>query len=130
MKQLLLVSLFLSLAGCSRLSAPEKTAKALKSIQSWAATAQMVGESWQQGTIPDSYAQQTLAKSLEETAQEMQMLADPALRQQLQPLQQTLQQLTQETSQRHKVKIAPLLQTLQHEQQQLAGLVNATGSPQ
>ena len=130
MKQILLVTVFLTLAGCDRLSPSEKTAKALKSIQSWTATAQMVGEAWQQGNLPDPYARQTLAKSQKEIAQEIKAIPDSALRQKLQPLQQTLQQLTQETNQRHKPAIAPLLQILQHEQQQLAELVNATGVPQ
>ena len=127
MKQILLVSLLVLLAACGRSSPNEKLVKALKSIKSWTATAQMVGETWQQGSIPDIYAQQTLEKSQEEIAKETKGLTNPSLLQQLQPLQQTLQQMTEDVKQNHKIAIATSLQKLAGEQQQLDAFAASQG---
>jgi hypothetical protein len=87
----------------------------------------MVGETWQQGSIPDIYAQQTLEKSQEEISKETKGLTNPSLLQQLQALQQTLQQMTEDVKQNHKKAIATSLQKLAGEQQQLEAFAASQG---
>lgn len=128
MKNLLFVSLLLLLSACDRSSSREKQNKALQTIQSWTATAHMVGETWQQGTVPDVYAQQTLAKSQQEIAKETQGLTvSSELKQQLQQVQQTLQQMTIAVEQKNQAAIASSLQTLSKEQHQLSAFATAQG---
>ncbi|HEY9641790.1 MAG TPA: hypothetical protein V6C57_14980 [Coleofasciculaceae cyanobacterium] len=128
MKRVLLTGLLLMMAACNPSTAQAKLTKGLKTILSWTATAQMVGETWQQGAVPQQYAQQTLAKSQQEIEKEIQGLsAPPTLEQPLQQLQQTLQQLTVAVQQRNKAAIASSLQQLAIEQQQLDTFAKAQG---
>jgi hypothetical protein len=123
MKKILLISSLLMVAACSR--SPSTTSKqdlikTIKTTQSWAATAQMVGETWQHDNIPDIYAEQTLEKSQQEITKETKDLQDsPDLLQHLRQLQQTLQQMTTAVKQHRKDDIAPSLQQLSIQQQQL-----------
>lgn len=127
-KNLLLTSALLVCAACSQQTSSEKLVKPLKTVQSWTATARMVGETWQQGTIPDTYAQQTLEKSQQEIAHETKALTAPyALQQSLRQLQQTLQKMTVDVKQQHKAEIATSLQQLSKQQQQLDAFVRAQG---
>ncbi|WP_333257534.1 hypothetical protein [Microcoleus sp. S13_C5] len=88
----------------------------------------MVGETWQQGSIPDLYAQQTLEKSQQEIAKETKDLTDPpTLPRQIYQLQQTLQQMTTAVKQHRKAEIATPLVQLATEQQQLEALLKAQG---
>lgn len=126
MKNILLSSLLLVLAACSQSSPHERLIKTLKTTRSWTATARMVGENWQQGTIPDHYARQTLTKSQQEIGKEMEGLdAPPAI---LQQLQQTIQAMTTNVEQRNKAAIATSLQKISAEQQQLEALAQAEGA--
>ena len=128
MKKALIASLLLVLAGCSPSSSHDQLVKTLKTVQSWTATARMVGETWQQGSIPDLYAQQTLEKSQQEIAKETKDLTDsPALPRQIYQLQQTLQQMTTALKQHRKAEIATPLVQLATEQQQLETLLKAQG---
>ena len=79
MRKVLLIGLLFVLSACT--SSHAKQIKALRTIQSWAATAHMVGETWQQGTVPDVYTQQTLSKSQQEIRKEAEQLtAVPVLK--------------------------------------------------
>ncbi len=124
MKKILLLGSLLGLAACSRSSSHEKLVKSLQTIQSWTSTAQMVGETWQQGTIPDAYAEQTLKKSQEEIAGETKDLTE-SLQQQTQQIQQTLQQLTVAIERHQKDAIAAPLQQLSTQYQQLDATLKA-----
>jgi Tfp pilus assembly protein PilP len=81
MRKILLLGSLLGLAACSRSSSHEKLVKSLQSVQSWTATAQMVGETWQQGNVPEAYAEQTLKKSQEEIARETKDLTESSVQQ-------------------------------------------------
>lgn len=130
MKSSLFVGLLLGLAACGR-SASEAQVQALKTTQSWIATAQMVGEIWQQGFVPDHYAQQTLARSQAEIAKQTQDLTDPpALLQQVHQIQQTLQTMTEAVERHDRTTIAPILQQLLGEQQQLSAFGSQQEQPQ
>ena len=120
-KGILLLGALVGLTTCSP-SAHEKRVKSLQTIQSWTATAQRVGEAWQQSTVPDAYAEQTLAKSQAEIARETPNLSDPSARQ-VQQIQQTLQQLTAAVKQDQKAAIAAPLQQLLPQRQQLDTLL-------
>ncbi len=127
MRKVLLISLLFVLSACSS-SSHAKQIKTLQTIQSWTATARMVGETWQQGIVPDRYAEQTLSKSQEEISKEAEGLtAVPKLQQQLSQIHQTLQQMTTAIHQQNKATIAPLLQDLSNQQQQLAVFAKAQG---
>ncbi len=91
MKTLVSIGWLMMLVACSRSPSPEKSVKALKTIQSWTATAQMVGEAWQQGRVPQHYAQQTLEKTQAEIAKESQDLTAPS--EVVTQLQQTIAQM-------------------------------------
>ena len=119
MKKILLLGALLGLASCGHLSSQKKSIKSLKTIQSWTATAQMVGETWQQGAVPDAYAEQTLEKSQEEIAKETKAITGSSAQHQTQQIQQTLQQLTAAVNRHQKAAIAAPLQQLLTQHQQL-----------
>ena len=124
MKKILFLGFLLGLSACSRSSSHEKLVKSLQTIQSWTATAQMVGETWQQGKVPDAYAEQTLKKSQEEIDREANNLTDSSM-QQIQQIQQTLQQLIAAVKHRQKDAIAAPLNQLSTQHQQLDTLLKA-----
>ncbi len=124
MKKLLFLGLLLELAACSRSSSHEKLLKSLQTVQSWTATAQMVGETWQQGAVPDAYAEQTLKKSQEEIARETKDLTEPSA-QKTQQIQETIQKLIAAVKHRQKGTIAAPLQQLSTQHQQLNTLLKA-----
>lgn len=125
MKKILLLVSLLGLTACSRSSSHEKLVKNLQTIQSWTATAQMVGETWQQGAVPDVYAEQTLKKSQEEIAKETKDLTESSVRQQTEQIQQTLQQLTAVIQHHQKGASAAPLQQLSTQHQQLNTVLKA-----
>lgn len=127
MKPILLAALLFVLAACSRSSAAEST-KALKTIQSWIATAQMTGEAWQEGSVPDVYAKQTLEKSQQEISKEAQGLTiSSELSQQLQKTQQILEEITADIEHHNKTATVIALQKLSNEQKQLNTAAAAQG---
>jgi hypothetical protein len=128
MNKILFLSLFLGLAACSRSSLAEKTVKSLQPIQSWTATAQMVGEAWQQGTVPDAYAEQTLKRSQEEVTTETKNLTE-SLTQQPRQIQQTLRQLMAAIEHRQKEVIAAPLRQLSTQHRQLDAVLKIQEQP-
>lgn len=128
MKPLLVVCSLLALTGCARFSAHAKRVDALKTAQSWAATAVMVAEAWQHGEVPDAYAQQTLVKSQQAVATAAHdVTGAPAISQELQHVQQTLSQLAVVVQQSRTRDLAASLQALATDQQQLKALARAEG---
>lgn len=126
MRHILITSLLLALAACGRSTPHDQWVEALQVTRSWTATAQMVGEAWQQGSVPDHYAQQTLIKSQREINQEVKGLNTPPAV--FQELQQAIQEMTVEVEQHNKAAIAVSLQKISVEQQQLDALAQATGT--
>ncbi|OUC13954.1 MAG: hypothetical protein B0A82_14285 [Alkalinema sp. CACIAM 70d] len=116
MKNFLLPGLLLGLTACGQTS-QEKLTDALKTTRSWAATAQMVGEAWQQGNVPDRYTQQTLVKSQQEIDKSIQEINTK--NRTLQNLKQTLQEMVTCVEQHDKEKITLSLQQIKLEQQQI-----------
>ncbi|MBD2448249.1 hypothetical protein H6G76_13950 [Nostoc sp. FACHB-152] len=51
------------LIACSRSTSNEDFKKEKRNVSSWSATAQIVGNAWIQGNLPNQYAQQTLHKT-------------------------------------------------------------------
>ncbi|MEH2463698.1 hypothetical protein [Nostoc sp.] len=64
---LLIVTL---LASCSGKTSAEDIDKETQSVSSWVATANMVGDAWIRGTVPNKYAEQTLKRATEELRKE------------------------------------------------------------
>lgn len=117
MKKLLPIGLLLILTACSRATDRDKTVKTLKSIQSWTATARMVGEAWQEARIPQQYARQTLIKSREEIAKEAKELPDPPTI--VEQLKETISSLTDKIDRPDNVAFATSLGKFSTQQQQL-----------
>lgn len=125
MKKILLSSSLLVVIACGQSSRQEANVKSLQAIQSWTATAQMVGQTWQQGTVPDVYAEQTLKKSQEEIAKETKDLTESSGQQQTKQIQKTLQQMTDAIKHNQKSAIAAPLQQLSTQHQQLDATLKA-----
>jgi hypothetical protein len=117
MKKLLPIGLLLMLTACSRSPDRSKIVKSLKSIQSWTATARMVGEAWQQASIPQQYARQTLIKSREEIVKEAAELPDPPTI--IKQLEETISSLTDKIDRSDNVAFATSLGKFSTQQQQL-----------
>ena len=64
---LLIVTL---LASCSGKTSAEDIDKERQSVSSWVATANMVGDAWIRGAVPNKYAEQTLKRATEELRKE------------------------------------------------------------
>lgn len=58
------------LASCSGKTSVEDMDKETQSAYSWAATANMVGDAWIRGAVPNKYAEQTLKRATEELRKE------------------------------------------------------------
>jgi hypothetical protein len=117
MKTLVSIGWLALLVACSRSPSPQKSVKALKTIQSWTATAQMVGKAWQQGRVPQHYAQQTLAKTRQEIAKESQDLtATPVV---VAQLQQTIAQMASKVDRSPSGAFATALNRLSTQKHQL-----------
>lgn len=117
MKKILSLGLLLILTACSRSPDRDKIVKPLKTIQSWAATAQMVGEAWQQGRIPQQYARQTLIKTREEIGKEAVDLPDPPTL--IKQIQQTLSLLAEKIDLPQNASLSTALDKFSTQQQQL-----------
>ncbi|MEH2390341.1 MAG: hypothetical protein V7K21_01260 [Nostoc sp.] len=58
------------LASCSGKNSAEDMDKETQSVSSWLATANMVGDAWISGAVPNIYAEQTLKRATEELRKE------------------------------------------------------------
>lgn len=58
------------LASCSSKNSAEDMDKETQSVSSWVATANMVGDAWIRGAVPNKYAEQTLERATEELQKE------------------------------------------------------------
>ena len=58
------------LASCSGKTSAEDINKETQSVSSWVATANMVGDAWIRGAVPNKYAEQTLKRATEELRKE------------------------------------------------------------
>jgi uncharacterized phage infection (PIP) family protein YhgE len=115
--------LLLTLTACRQASPHEQQIKTLKTIHSWAATAEMVSDAWTNGRIPNQYAQQTLAKSQEEIARENKDVTDASVSAQIQQLDKILEQINLDIQQNHRSAIAQPLHQLTQINQQLDALI-------
>ncbi len=126
MKSILFISLLFLLAACGKPSPYDQRTEALKITRSWTATARMAGEAWQQGAIPDQYAQQTLTKSQQEIGKAQAGLSSPPVL--FQQVQQAIQDMTMQVQHHNKAAIATSLQRISAQQQQLDTLAKAAGA--
>lgn len=119
--------------ACSQPSSDAVLTQHLQTVNSWTATAQMVAESWEQGSVPQRYAKQTLEKTQQEIAKETEALfkeqpqAQSQLAPSLQHLQQTIQQLSTAVGQPETAAIAAPLKQLLTDEQQLQTLIKVQG---
>ncbi len=116
--------LMLTVSACQSNDSKAAIAQEATTVKSWAATAQMLGEAWVQGSVPQVYAKQVLQKTTQELDKEAKTIqkefADqPQLPQQVQQVQQAVQQMSQAIEQQNPAAIAQPLHQLAATQQQL-----------
>ncbi|MEH2274027.1 MAG: hypothetical protein V7K40_04240 [Nostoc sp.] len=58
------------LASCSSKTSAENIDKDTLCVSSWVATANLVGDAWMRGAVPNKYAEQTLKRATEELQKE------------------------------------------------------------
>lgn len=68
--------LILPFAACGSRDSNAALRDSLTTVVSWAATAQMTGEAWADGRVPNAYAQQTLEKAQESIEREADALGE------------------------------------------------------
>jgi hypothetical protein len=123
MYRLLSIGLLLILVACSRSTDRDKHLKTLKTIRSWTATAQMVGDTWQRGHLPQQYARQTLIKSQTEITKEAKQLSAPPVV--LTQMQQNIQTMAAQIDRPDQMAFSAALQKLSSQQRQLDALMTA-----
>jgi 3-hydroxyisobutyrate dehydrogenase-like beta-hydroxyacid dehydrogenase len=120
MGNILSICLLLVLTVCSRVSASDRLVEVLKTTRAWTETVQMLGEAWQQKTVPDLYTEQTLTKSQQEIAKEVESLDSPLPL--LQQLQQTIEEIKANVTRGDRTSLVTSLQKLSAQQKQLEAL--------
>ena len=126
----ILLLLLIILSACSsKYSEVDELAKDLKTVTSWAATANMTGDAWIRGNVPTVYAKQALQKAQQEIIKETVTLDKevPAqnhrqLLEQLKNLQQTVGQMSTAVEQENRTIVAQQIQQLLIEKQALNAL--------
>lgn len=132
---LLLLPLF---TACSSQSSASELTKELKTVTSWAATAQMVGDAWTRGVVPTAYAKQTLSTAQKKLHKETDTLfkssTDPTQRrtiiQHLQRLESTVSQMSMAVEQGDYIAMAQQLKQLSTQEQTISTLAKTVGRQQ
>lgn len=129
--ELLLLS---ALTACS--SQHENLAQELKTVSSWTATAQFVGESWLQKTVPTAYATETLEATESELHQEMEKIAAAASSQsqtqsleQLRQIESIVNRMVNAIKQEDTGAMAQMTHDLASRQQAIHKLIDAGKQP-
>lgn len=126
--------LLTSLAACSRQSSADEVAKELKTVESWTATAETVGDAWIRGNVPVAYAKQTLTKAQEELHKEADKLGKNAaakastdMQEQLKLLEDTVGKMSAAVEKKDSQAMIQQIQQLSTQEQRISKLAQATG---
>lgn len=131
----ILLLLLTLLNACSSTSSEvDEVTKELKTITSWAATADMTGEAWIRGSVPTAYAKQTLQTAQQEIRKQTTTLNKDAsvqnnkqLLAQLKSIDQTVGQMSMAVAQENRPVVAQQIQQLLIEKKALSALTKTTG---
>lgn len=129
-----LLLLLTILGGCSSKSSSDELNKELQTVQSWAATAHLVGDTWLRGDVPTAYAKRTLSTTQKELQNELNNLSQKAPPQsrstliaQLQRLQGTVQEMSKAVELKNSTAMKQQIQELSTEEQALGKLFKTAG---
>lgn len=129
-----LLLLLSTLTACSTKPSADKLTKELQTVESWAVTAHMVGDSWLRGAVPTFYAKQTLQTAQEELQKETTTLTKVAPVQdrtkvinQLQRIENAIGQMVTAVEQKDRSAMAQKIQQLSTQEQAIKRLVQTTG---
>lgn len=118
------------LTACSSKSSVDELTKELQTVNSWAATAQMVGDSWIRGVVPTAYAKQTLSTAQKELQKETGTLFKASIApsqyrtilEHLQRLQSTVGDMSKAVEQGDKTALAQQLKQLSTQKRTISQL--------
>lgn len=120
--------LLIQLAACSSQSTKDELAKELKTVESWAATAETVGDAWTRGHVPTAYAEQTLKKTQEELHKEADKLrkaqASTDMEEQLKRLEDTVGRMSEAAKKQDSQTMTQQMQQLARQKQTMSKLAN------
>jgi len=125
----------ITLAACGQ-SPDEQLQSEIKTVSSWTATAQMAGEAWAEGDVPDAYARRTLEtaqENLQETAETLKTTEEiPAnqksqAEEQINSLRQTLNRMQAAVESDDKQSLAQSLDQLNEQKQALEAFAKSAG---
>lgn len=128
----------IALAACGQ-SPDERLQAEMKTVSSWTATAQMAGEAWTKGFVPDAYARRTLEtarENLRETAETLEQVKQIPANQNLQAqteignLRQTMNQMRAAIESGNKSALAQSLNQLIMQKQALEMSVKSADTEQ
>lgn len=129
-----LLLIFSTATACSTQPSPQSLGKELRTINSWAATAHMVSDSWLKGTVPNAYAKRTLQTTQDNLKKETDALEkivpnenrDSALSQ-VENLQQIVSQVMTGIEQRDRDEVTRNLQDLSNQEQSIHTMLTQLG---
>jgi hypothetical protein len=131
--------LTLALTCCTR-SPADQLKDESQTVASWAATARMVGEAWQKGSVPHAYALETLSnahKTLSDetkTIEELKPEAGAELRDQLlnqtRSINQVIEQMRAAVEKKDNQALAQLVKQLEAEEQTVKATAKSGGVAQ
>ncbi|MCY6488900.1 hypothetical protein [Leptolyngbya sp. GGD] len=126
--------LLLATTACRTQPSTQKLTEELKTVNSWATTANMVSLAWLQNRVPQVYTKQTLHKTQETLHQELDTIAKVAPSQnrataihQVTQLEQIVQQMETQVDQQNRAALTRTLQDLSNQVQGLQSLVQQSG---
>lgn len=97
-------------------------------MESWAATAETVGDAWTRGHVPTAYAEQTLKKTQEELHKEADKLrkaqASSDMQEQLKRLEDTVGRMSEAAKKQDSQTMTQQMQQLARQKQTMSKLAN------
>jgi hypothetical protein len=127
------------LTACRSQSSAEELGQRLKTVSSWAATTQMVGEAWASGKVPTHYTQRTLQRVQETLDEEMKTLGKSAdippdvrskVSEPVRKLKEIAGQMQRAVENSDRAAMNSQLEELKKANQEVNGMLKAGGTPQ
>ncbi|WP_013320688.1 hypothetical protein [Gloeothece verrucosa] len=126
--------LIFTASGCSSQPSTDKFVQEMKTVTSWAATSQMVGDAWLKQDVPTVYAKLTLETAQEKLQKEAETLnkvtpfqQKTRVLNQLQQLEKTVTRMAIAVNNKDNPAVSQQVQILSTHQQALHSLIKETG---
>jgi hypothetical protein len=127
------------LTACRSESPSEQLGQRLKTVSSWAATTQMVGEAWARDRVPTHYTRRTLQRVQQTLDEEMKTLGKSAdippdvrskVSEPVQKLKEIAGQMQRAVENSDRAAMNSQLEELKKANQEVNGIMKAGGTPQ